>query len=176
MESKKIAGWITVGANLAVLAGLIFLAVQIRQSTRSIRAAAYQTWVASATQWNMGIASDKELAAAIVQGHTDPGKLTDVSQMQYAMSMLALMQMIQSTYYLYRDGSIDASLWDIERQRAALHLTTPGVRQWWDAGAKTQLSPEFVRIVEATKVTSGSWNWEAGRGFVSVGAPTVKKN
>lgn len=98
----------------------------------------------------MDIATDKELAAAIVQGHADPGKLTDVSQMQYAMSMLALMQMTQSTDYLYRDGPIDASLWDIERQRAALHLTSPGVRQWWDAGARTQLSPEFVRIVEAT--------------------------
>jgi len=170
METKRIAGWITVGANLAVLAGLIFVAIQVRQSTRSIRAAAYQTWVASASQWNMGIASDKELAAAIAQGHVDPGKLTDVSQMQYAMSMLALMQMIQSTYY-YLDGSIDSSLWEIERQRAALHLTTPGVRQWWDAGAKTQLSPEFVRIIESTKVTSGAWNWESGKGFVPVGTP-----
>jgi hypothetical protein len=171
---SKIAHWITVGANVAVLAGLLFVAVHIRQNTRSIRAAAYQTWVASATSWNLGIAADKELAAAIVQGHTDAGKLTDVSQMQYAMSMLALMQMIQSTYYLYRDGSIDASLWDIERQRAALHLTNPGVRQWWDAGARTQLSPEFVRIVEATKVTSGSWNWEPGRGFVPLG-PVMKR-
>jgi hypothetical protein len=30
MESKRIAGWITIGANLAILAGLIFVAVQIR--------------------------------------------------------------------------------------------------------------------------------------------------
>src|SRR5262245_59419167 len=103
METSKISGWITVAAILAGLEGLIFVAIQIRQSTRSIRAAAYQTWVASATQWNMGIASDTELAKAIVQGHTDAGKLTEVSQLQYSMSMLALMQMIQSTYYLYID-------------------------------------------------------------------------
>ena len=139
---------------------------QIRRSTLIIRAAAYHSWVASATQWNIGIASDKQFAAAIVQVTSTLAKLTDVSQMQHAMSMVALMQVIHPTYYLCRDGSIDASLWDIERQRATLRLTPPGVRQWWDAGAKTTLSPEFVRIIETTKVTSGVWNWEPGRRFV----------
>jgi len=164
--SEAIVGWITLGANVSVVVGLVLVAIQIRQNTRSVRASSYQTWVASASEWNLGIASSRDLASAIIQGHGDPTGLDEDTALQYAMSMLAVMQMIQSTYYLYRNGSIDQSLWEAERQRAALHLTFPGVRQWWDAGAKTQLSPEFVQVVEDTPVTSGAWSWKPSQGFI----------
>jgi hypothetical protein len=50
MESKGFGRWVSVGANLAVLAGLILVAIQLRQNTVSTRAAAYQstTWTAMA--------------------------------------------------------------------------------------------------------------------------------
>lgn len=164
--SDAIVGWITLGANVSVVVGLVLVAIQIRQNTRSVRASSYQTWVASATEWNLGIATNRDLASAIVRGHGDPADLDEQTALQYAMSMLAVMQMIQSTYYLYRDRSIDQSLWEAERQRAALHLSFAGVRQWWDAGAKTQLSPEFVKVVEDTPITSGAWSWQPSQGFL----------
>lgn len=172
MDSKVVGSWIAAGANFAVLAGLVLVAVQIRQNTASTRGAAYQTWVAAATEFNMGIATDPELAAALAQGHFDPGGLTATSQMQYAMSMLGLMHMVQASYYLNRDGSFDSDLWEMELQRAVAHLTFPGVRQWWDAGAKTQLSPDFVRMVESTSMSVGTWTWEAGKGYTALALPS----
>jgi len=32
------------------------------------------------------------------------------------------------------------------------NLAFPGLRQWWDAGGKTQFTPAFVTLVETTKL------------------------
>ena len=44
-------------------------------------------------------------------------------------------------------------------------LSAPGVRQWWDAGGKTQLTPQFVELMESIQSSITTWSWEAGRGF-----------
>lgn len=46
-------------------------------------------------------------------------------------------------------------------------LSLPGVRQWWDAGGKTQLTPSFVELMEATHSGMTVWGWEEGQGFVT---------
>ncbi len=58
------------------------------------------------------------------------------------------------------------NLWETEINRAACHLAYPGVRQWWDAGGKTQLTPQFVKLIESVETSATTWDWESGRGFV----------
>jgi hypothetical protein len=133
-------------ANVGVLVGLIFVTVQISQNTAALRASAYQTWLATNAQLNMAI-STGELSRIIATGHADARKLTRENNIAYGMWVYSFMQMAQATDYLYRQGAIDEALWTLEIQRAAGHLWLPSVRQWWDAGGKTQLTPEFVRLV-----------------------------
>jgi hypothetical protein len=151
-------------ANVGVLVGLIFVAVQISQNTAALRASAYQTWLATNAQLNMAITSG-ELSRIIATGHADSRKLNADNNTAYAMWVYSFMQMAQATDYLYREGAIDQSLWALEMQRAAAHLRNPSVRQWWDAGGKTQLTPDFVELVESTKVTMKVWGWDASVGF-----------
>jgi hypothetical protein len=160
------ADWITVASNLAVLVGLILVAIQIRQNTAGIRGTAYQTWVASITDWNMQLAQP-EIARVIMQGHFEPGSLDEETSLQYLMAMLGYFQITQSTYYLHKDGSIDKGLWEAELQRLAAHLTLfPGVRQLWSAGLRTQLAPEFVSVAEAASFSGDGVMWKKEEGFV----------
>ena len=76
------------------------------------------------------------------------------------------MQMAQSTDYLYRSGSLDRELWEAEMSRAAGILAAPGVRQWWDAGGRTQLTPRFAKLLETTQSTIEYWNWDSEHGFI----------
>ena len=166
------ADWITVGANLAVLGGLILVAIQIRQNTAGIRGTAYQTWVAAITDWNMQLASQPELAKVVMQGHFDPRGLDEKSALQYLMAMLGFMHVAQSTYYLHKDGSIDKALWESELQRVAAHLTLfPGVRQLWDSGLRTQLAPDFVAVAEAAVFTGTGVVWNPENGFLPMAQP-----
>jgi len=57
---------------------------------------------------------------------------------------------MQTTDFLYRMGTIDRDLWQSEMGWAAGHvMDNPGVKQWWDAGGKTQLAPQFVESTES---------------------------
>ena len=173
-KSSKINIWLSMGANFAVLIGLILVAIQIKQNTSSFQGAAYQTWVAANIDLNMTL-TDVNLSKIITTGHIDPTNLTEDNYIAYSMWVLSFMQMVQATDYLYREGAIDKNLWTIEIQRAAAHLTSPGVRQWWDAGGRTQLSPEFVKLVESTKMEITGWGWDPERGFVSLPKPKSGK-
>ena len=159
-----VATWVSVSANLAVLLGLIFVAIQIKQNTAALRGAAYQSWLATNTGLNMAITSGN-LGAVLAAGHADPKNLSEDTFIPYAMWVMSFMQMAQATDYLYRAGAIEHNLWEIEIQRAAGHLGIPAVRQWWDAGGKTQLTPEFVKLLEGTTVTAKGWTWDKSVGF-----------
>lgn len=164
-RSSRLTAWMSVAANLAVLVGMILVAVQISQNTDAVRGASYQTWLAARMELNLALATNQELSTLVVTGHADSRNLTQDNYVQYGMWLASLMQMAQATHYLYRQGSLDRDLWETEIQAAAAHLSTPGVRQWWDAGAKTQLTPDFVAVVESTDVVIHPWGWTRNTGF-----------
>ncbi len=152
-----------VGA-VAIVATLIYLAIQIRQNTASVKGSAYQEWVAANLELNMA-ATEPTQSHLLVLGNFDSTSLSNESFVAFAMWNLGVMQMAQATDYLFRTGSLDRDLWETEINRAAGILAMPGVRQWWDAGGNTQLTPRFVKLLESTQSSVAYWNWDSERGF-----------
>jgi hypothetical protein len=151
--------------NLAVIAGLVFLAVEIQQNTKQLKTQSYQSWVAANMEMNTAIA-DPELSAIVSRGHPNSANLTSDTYIAYAMFHMSMLQMAQSTHYLYQQGSLDKELWEAEMYRAAAIINIPGVRQWWDAGGKSQLAPSFVEYLESLNPdVSKTWNWDDGQGL-----------
>ena len=152
-------------AAIAVILTLIYVAAQLKLNTASNGANAYQTWLAANLQVNASAAVEA-MSETLAAGHEDSANLTEGSSIKFGLFQMGFFQLVQSVDYLYRTGSLDHALWQSEVNRAALNLRLPGVRQWWDAGGKTQLTPEFVRLIESTESTAMLWNWEKGKGFV----------
>lgn len=155
---------------IAVVVTLVYLAVQIKQSATSALANAYQSWVSANVGINVAM-SNAYQSSMILTGNMDSTKLTEESAVGYLMLHLAMFQMGQATDYLYRSGSLDRELWDAEMNRLALVLQTPGVRQLWDAGVRSQLAPSFVALLEARKGAATYVDWDAGQGFYSRNLP-----
>jgi hypothetical protein len=156
---------------IAVVITLLYLAAQVRQSkdateanTKSTELQSYQAWQAANLQINLGW-SHLPHAQLIGAGLSDSKNLTDESFLAFLMMHLGMLQMAQSTDYLYRRGSLDRELWEAEMDRAAGILATPGVRQMWDAGAKTQLTPRFVEFLESRGPNITMVQWDQERGF-----------
>ena len=157
--------WLTLLANVGVLAGIVFLAVGLQQNTQQLKLQSYQAWQTANNEINMMV-TDPKLSAIVSSGHSDPTQLTKDNYIAYAMYHMSMMQMAQATHYLYLQGAIDEELWQAEMNRAALILSSlGGVRQWWDAGGKTQLAPSFVEFIESIESSSTRWNWDSERGF-----------
>jgi len=167
MDFDQTNRWLTLVANLAVIAGILVLAIELRQNTQQLRAQSYQAWNAANTAIDMAIA-DPNLSAIVASGHADSSNLSGDTYISYAMFHMSMLQMAQSAHYLYLQGALDEELWQAEMRRAAGILSITGVRQWWVAGGRTQLSPSFVRFIES--VDPGEtlrWNWDKERGFYS---------
>ena len=150
---------------IAVVATLVYLARQLRQNTAGVQATAYQTWVGANLQLNLAT-TEKRLSEAAAKGIYDSKNLDQDSFFMFALWNHGVFQMIQATDYMYRMGAIDEVLWEGEISRAAGHLGLPGVRQWWDAGGRTQLAPHFVDLVESYESKITRWAWNPEQGFV----------
>ena len=169
MNADSVNRWMTLTANFAVIAGIVFLAVELQQNTKQLELQSYQSWVAANLEINTAIANP-DLSAIVSKGHANSANLSSESYIAYAMFHMSMLQMAQSTHYLYLQGSIDKELWEAEMDRAALVLSTPGVRQWWDAGGRTQLTPSFVTFLESVQRKGTTWYWNDEHGFTSEGA------
>jgi len=159
-----------VGA-IAVVVTLGYLAIQVRHgkeateaNTKAMNVQSYLAWQNANLQMNMAMSNpaQSQITAA---GNADSANLTQETYVSFAMMQIALFQMAQSTDFLFRAGTLDQSLWEGEMNRAAGILRFAGVRQWWDAGGRTQLEPAFVRRLETIESTLDYWFWEPDRGF-----------
>ncbi len=165
MNTEKLAHWLTIIGNLGIIIGLILVAVEVNQNTASNKGAAYQTWVAANLALNASIIQANS-TGEVTAGMSDSANLSADTQAIFSMWHLSYFQQIQATDYLYQTGVLDRDLWEGEVHRAAGHLGLAGVRQWWDAGGKTQLNPEFVELIESTQSRITRWSWDEDRGLV----------
>ncbi len=82
-----------VGA-VAIVVTLIYLAIQLKQNTASVRAGAYQSWVAANVDINVAL-SNPTLSQMVLRGNLDSTKLTEETAVGYLMIHLAVLQMAQ---------------------------------------------------------------------------------
>jgi len=147
--AQVLGGFGEVVGAVAVVVTLVYLSTQIRQNTSGLRASAYQTWVGASTAHHGAGQADPVLARTIVEGTTDPAKLDETTSIQFAFWCHQFVLITEATYHLHRDGIISDSVYEKELERAMSLLESPGGSQWWNAGARTQYSEDFVAALEA---------------------------
>jgi hypothetical protein len=128
-----------VGA-IGVIVSLIYLAVQIRQNTRSSRAASYQAAVTSISDLMREIGADPDLARIVAGGASDPGLLTANEQLQFYYFALSIVRNYENIHYQYISGAIDEDTWSGWAARIKSSLATAGAQEWWRGQA-----PAFSR-------------------------------
>ena len=139
-----------VGA-IAVVASLIYLALQIRQNTSALRSAAYRDATASAAEVNALLANNSDLATLFARGTLDFDRLNPIEKMQVGAVLGTLCGMYQELSYQYSQGHLDPDFWlGFESGLTAL-FQLPGVREWWPDRARL-FSSDFQLLV--SRVTS----------------------
>ena len=92
--------------------------------------------------------------------------LSEETQVAFNLWCFQYFAMIQATHQLFLDDAVDQGVWHRELQRAVGILRTPGVREWWDAGGRSQLSQKFVDLVESTPLDIVGMAWTPEQGFI----------
>ena len=121
-----------VGA-IAVVASLIYLAIQVRQNTRSVRASTYQAVVSDSAAINATGAQDEALARIFRVGQRDISELADDERMRHDFFLGQSFNMFENLYLQREHGTIDDEYFNAKMGLVRRWLSRPGIREWWDS-------------------------------------------
>lgn len=130
-------------AALAVIASLIYAALQFRIYAKAAREVRYSTAIADLQEFRKILATDADCARIYRDGLEDMSKLDSVEQWRFG----ALMQLVLTNfqYGLKFSDALDAEHLKLS---VAATMQRPGARQWWARGRMT-IGPETRALVDA---------------------------
>jgi hypothetical protein len=148
MDTDRVSHWLTIGANLAVLASIIFLAVEIRQNTEMTRAQI----TLGRSQNTLDLASmqfNSDYIPAILVKVRDSEELTREELYRYRTHLRALLRIYDNDLQQYNMGLLgDHIPRNIPRIIDRWIVQNPLGRDFWES-SKVSFSSEFVEFVDA---------------------------
>jgi len=139
--------WLTLIANIGVIVGLIFLALEIRQNTEVARSAVDLEITMMGTDFHMRVAENPALARAYFIGLRDPDSLSEDERMQLHYLIPAVFLLLEGAHKQYIRGFLPEEGWMPYEGLIAYLLENPLVRDWWVNGS-TVFSQDFETVVE----------------------------
>jgi hypothetical protein len=135
--------------GLAVIATLLYLAIQIRQSTKILRTSAEQTADPIAAIAN--IAQSPENAAVYHRGLANSGDLTPEERTHFYLMMASSFYVVHQGYRAYQLGTQTEETWQWQARALSFYVSQPGVRAWWRRQGHTLFAPEseFWALVDS---------------------------
>ena len=98
-----------VGA-VAVVISLLYVGVQVRDTTRAVRSAAVNDANTAIQSWYQMMASDPQVLKTFLDGTLSPEPLSRDEEFRFMMTTQAAMYAFQNSYLLGQEGSLDAGL------------------------------------------------------------------
>ena len=147
MDTDRLNRWIALGANLAVLVGVIALVVELSTNTAAIQAASVQESENSSREYLLNIALDEDLSRIRQTGGVNYAELSESEAFRFRLQSRGNWLFYQNTWIQRELGVLDERAWDSRIKIMCSMLAQPGWRMDW-ANHKSILNPKFVELIE----------------------------
>ncbi len=134
--------------GLAVLVSLVYLALQIRQNTTSVRAAASASVAESLSRVTEILSVEPELGRIWTQGLADYDSLDSDARARFTNIFLTYMRRLENAFYQQSRGFLDPDHWQTTERRTTSIMSRPGATRWWSE-SKSRFSDRFVDFVDS---------------------------
>ena len=152
MESDRLNRWLTLAANIGVLAGILFLAYELQQNTLVTRLEAASSFQNSFSEIEIFVAGSPEFAELLVKGR-EGGELTGAAELRLGLFYSNVLRKWQFVHYQYLSGALDEGLWTGNLGRLVQILGEDrGILAYWRTN-QLQFSPAFNELM--TSVATG---------------------
>ena len=134
--------------GVAVVASLIYLALQVRQNTRAVRGS---TLHLNTDLWASLFLRlpDQATTQAYIAGMSGRADIKPLHYTQFFFICKAMFLALEDQFYQAREGTLDRQIYGAyERATAAQLLAFRGFRLWW-AQTRSTFSPPFVERMDA---------------------------
>ena len=135
-----------VGA-LGVIASLVYLALQIRQNTKSTRSATYQAATRDILEAADQVTLDAELNCIYFEGLRDFYSLSRDKKRRFASYMISLLRRYENMLYQTNAGMLDSEWWAGIGKNLEHVISQPGTQSWWQ-GARSLFRPDFQEFID----------------------------
>ncbi len=148
MKFEKVNPWLTFVGNIAILLGLIAVAIEIRDNSLAVRSQELGA-LRELTQNRYLAMLSPELAAMYVKSLENPGEMTAAELWAMSNYVNIRVSLAQRSFRAYQDGIIDQADWDSELAGLPLSLSTPLAHLIWQNLKEDYAdSPDFVSAIE----------------------------
>lgn len=134
-------------AAVAVVVSLIYLAAQIGQNTRWLRASLADVHFRGVADWLSNVASNSELGKTFFVGLQQFDDLNDEEQRQFLFLILSFFKTYERLHYQYCQGNVEEKLWSRETAPLLLFIGSSVFETWWTA-RRDWFQEDFQREVE----------------------------
>jgi hypothetical protein len=148
MEFDRLNRWLSLAANLGLLAGLILVALQLNQTSELARAQLINEGNITASQVWAGLMGEKP-AEAIAKSIESPSEMTFSEFMVVDAYLYTAMNIFYRNYELAGEGMFDATDWQQSIDSLGTwFLGNAFGRAWWEEEARHFFEPEFVAYID----------------------------
>jgi hypothetical protein len=133
--------------GIAVIASIIYLAIQIRQNTRSVRSSTLATNTSNWSSMLVNLASD-EKSEAYLGGMVGKEDLSAAHLLQFVLIARAMLVSFETQHHQYLNGALDRDIYlGYERACRDQILAFPGFQMVWEI-TREGFSPAFSELVD----------------------------
>ncbi|MEM7412161.1 MAG: hypothetical protein AAF430_18175 [Myxococcota bacterium] len=131
-----------------VVVSLVYLAVQVRQNTESIRAENFARVLDRISATQSALSRDPELSNLHARGVIDVGLLTPEERIRFTWWFVEAFGAFEFIFHQAESGALSEEIWARWASTIRWWLSYPGVRDWWQANP-TVFSDSFTAFVES---------------------------
>ncbi|NIR44180.1 MAG: hypothetical protein GWN99_08660 [Gemmatimonadetes bacterium] len=149
--------WEAIGAvgeaagAVGVIVSLVYLAVQVRQNTRSVRGEMYESIVTAIVDLVEPLTQDQELARIFETAVEDWDAVSFEDRSRLVYLLFSVFKLFENLHYQFRQGTLDPSLWAGWHNLILSYYAMPGVRTWWQM-RRLAFSAEFRDYLESVSI------------------------
>lgn len=133
---------------LAVVISLVFVGVQMDENTRATRSAIAAETTATISDWYNSMADNADTSRILRAFIADPSTLNSEDRYRGAMKFHAFMLVLQSTFYLEEEGTLDVKIRDSLSQVIGQVGAKNGINFYWEQRRAVFTNKGFIAFVD----------------------------
>ena len=156
MKKIDLGQTITILANVGVIAGIVFLGIEVRQNSTQIEQATIAVAAQAVFELNQEfneirrtLYTDASLIEIVDTGFDDPGSLTEIESLRFDYFFGAILNTYEAAWIYRQKGLIEEADYAGYRDSICRSLQREGGRSFWESGI-TSYADGFVEEVSGS--------------------------
>jgi hypothetical protein len=154
MTVETLNAWAQFIASAGVIGSLFYLAAQVRQNTRSSRAAVVDSLAKSMHDLAFAMAQNDELLHIVTTTLQNWSAATEIEKARAASFLLGYFKLFENAWFQMRKGTLEHDQWQGYDSFLRTVLFQPAVRPWWQM-RRAFFAPGFRDYVDKCESMTG---------------------